>query len=58
MGPLGAASVAVWLFLDGLTLGGWATISGKVLGVIALVAAIVIVLELFWSRGPWRPVAP
>lgn len=50
MGPLPAVFVAVYLFLLGLTQGGWATISGKVLGVIAIITAIVIVLDLFWAH--------
>lgn len=50
MGPFPAVLVAIYLFLLGLTQGGWATISGRVLGVIAIVTAIVIVLDLFWTH--------
>jgi hypothetical protein len=48
MGPLSGVAVAVVFFLYGLTLGGWATISAKVFGVIYIIAAIVILIDCFW----------
>ncbi len=50
MNPLSAVALSLWLILTGLTEGGWATISPKVLGVIAIIVAIVILLDTFWWR--------
>jgi amino acid permease len=49
MGPAGAVLTAFWLVVYGLTGVGWVTASPKALGVIAVVVAIVIVVELFWG---------
>lgn len=50
MGALPAVLLAVWLFLTALGQGGWGTVSGKVLGVIGIITAIVIVVDLFWTH--------
>jgi len=51
MGPLSAVAIAVWLIIYGLTEVTWITASPKALGVIALIAAIIVLLDAFWSRG-------
>ncbi len=48
MAPLSAVALSIWLVLFGMTEAGWATISGKVLGVIAIIVAIIILLDTFW----------
>ena len=53
MGPLSAVAIAIALFLLGLTTGGWATISAKVMGVIYIVAAAIVLVDTFWHHfGP------
>jgi hypothetical protein len=68
MGPLSAVAIAVWLFIVGLV---WvATITASLhffLGVLAIIVAIVVLLDAFWigSGARWatyrdrrgRPVA-
>ena len=51
MGPLSAVALAITLFLFGLTLGTWATISPKVMGVIFIVTAIIILIDAFWINS-------
>lgn len=62
MGPLSAVAVAVNFLLLGLNFGGWATISGKVLGVVLIVGLVVILLDTFWyftrGRAVLAPRAP
>jgi len=50
MAPLSAVAVFIFLLLFGLTEGGWATISPKVLGVIAIIVGAVVLLDTFWFR--------
>lgn len=48
MGPLSAVVISVWLILYGLSGGGWITASAKVLGVLAIIAAVIILIDTFW----------
>lgn len=57
MGPLSAVAIAVNFLLLGLTEGGWATISGKVLGVVLIVGLVVILVDTFWWYTRGRSVA-
>jgi hypothetical protein len=50
MTALSGIPIAIYLFLLGLTQGGWATISGKVLSVIAIVAAVCIIVDLLYAH--------
>jgi hypothetical protein len=50
MGPLSGIPIAISFFLLGLQEGGWATISGKVLGVIFIVTAILVIVDLLWAH--------
>ena len=48
MGPLSAVAVAFWLVFFGLTETAAITASPKVIGVLAIVAAVVILVDTFW----------
>lgn len=48
MGPLSAVAIAFFLVFFGLAGIAWITVSAHALGVIALIAAIVILLDAFW----------
>lgn len=50
MGPLSAVAVSVFLILYGLAGIGWITASAKVLGIVAIIAAVLILVDTFWSR--------
>jgi hypothetical protein len=55
MGPLSAVAISIWLIIYGLTEITWITASAKALGVIAIIAAIIILLDAFWigSSARW-----
>jgi branched-subunit amino acid transport protein AzlD len=50
MGPLSAVAISVWLIIYGLSGIGWITASSKALGVIALIAAVIVLVDTFWAR--------
>lgn len=50
MGIIGAIFVAVWLFLYGLLTNPWATGEARALGWVAIISAVVIILELVFSN--------
>ena len=54
MGPLSAVAVSIFLLIYGLTEIAWITASAKALGVIAIIAAIVILLDAFWIGSSRR----
>jgi hypothetical protein len=54
MGPLSAVAISVFLLLFGLAGITWITISPKALGVVALIAMALILIDTFWARsGSW-----
>lgn len=58
MGVISAiACIAAFIFLA-LVLGGWATISGSVLGVILIICAALILLDLIWPYARARQASP
>jgi hypothetical protein len=54
MGPLSAVAVSVWLIIYGLTEITWITASSKALGVIALIAAALVLIDTFWHFAAHR----
>jgi hypothetical protein len=48
MTALSGIPILISFFLLGLNEGGWATISGKVLGVVFIITAILILLDLLY----------
>jgi hypothetical protein len=48
MGPLSAVAISFFLAIYGLTEITWITASNKALGVIAIIATVVILLDAFW----------
>lgn len=60
MSALSGVPILISFFLLGLTEGGWATINGKVLGVIFIVTAVLILIDLIYAHRAVftrRPVA-
>jgi hypothetical protein len=51
MGPLSAIAVSFWLVLYGLTAIAWITASLHALGVVAIIATIVILVDVFWVNS-------
>lgn len=56
MKPLSAIALCLFLVLLGLTWVTWITASAKVLGIFALIAVVVILVDTFWfsSDERWR----
>ena len=48
MGPLSAVAIAFYLVFVGLAGIAWITASAHAIGIIAIVAAIVVLLDAFW----------
>jgi hypothetical protein len=54
MGPLSAVATSFFLVLYGLTGIAWITASPKALGTVALVSAVLVLLDTFWvNSGRW-----
>lgn len=54
MNPLSAVAVAITLFLFGLTLGAWATISPRLMGAVFMICAAIVLIDTFWLRTAAR----
>jgi hypothetical protein len=50
MGPLSGIPILISFFLLGLQTATWATINVKVLGVIFIITAILILIDLAWGH--------
>jgi hypothetical protein len=50
MGPLSAVAISVTFILFGLDVGTWATINAKTMGVIFIIAAVLVILDVFWAH--------
>jgi hypothetical protein len=52
MRPLSAVAVIITFVLFGLDVAGWATINGKFMGVVFIIAAVLILIDAFWAYAP------
>jgi hypothetical protein len=54
MGPLSAVAIVFFLVFFGLAGIAWITVSAHALGIIALLAAAVVLLDVFWFNSGRR----
>lgn len=48
MGPLSAVVIAFWLFIFGATAATWISASPHFYGILAIVVAVIVLLDAFW----------
>ena len=54
MGPLSAVALAFYLIFVGFVGIAWITASAHAIGIIALIAAVVVLLDVFWFNSGRR----
>ena len=54
MGPLSAVACSVWLLIVGLNDIAWISAQPKVIGVLAIIAVVVILIDTFWRWSRTR----